>query len=112
MNIVKFAWGETFAVDGNFDLNHLKQFMKVKESNKIGYIPVDNTITIELGKIVEFNPNTVEKINIDEITENRDYYQNQYWKLQEELKTISSELKIANTALTHIREATAETNPE
>ena len=99
MNIIKFSWGETFAVDQNFDLNHLKQLFKVKESSSHGYLPVDNTITIELGKRVEFNPAAAEKINIAEIIENRDYYQKQYWDEQKKGENLKKDLDCIKTQL-------------
>jgi hypothetical protein len=97
MDIIRFGYGEEFAVDGRFDLNNLRALKRVKTVGD-KYIPdytKKKSLEILLDCTVTYEEEEIEKVVVEDIKREKDQYSR--WWNEEKTKTrkLSEELKCA-----------------
>jgi hypothetical protein len=91
--VIEFGWSGSYAAPRDFDLNALKNLVRVERKAK-NYIPKadESEITIKIGADFTDEKEEIEKLELKEITEDRDNYKKWYHDGKAEFEKVKNEL--------------------
>lgn len=101
MDLIKFGWSAQYAVDREFDLNQLRYFTKIKEKGKkyVTSDDADENIFIKVNIDMTEDKEEIEKIDLEEITKDRDNYKRWYQEGQSEFTKAKKELECLKASI-------------
>jgi hypothetical protein len=94
-DIIKFGWSEEYAVDETFDLNCLRELIKVKELGRGYALDAEKSgIVVHIGKgsLVAIAEEAAENLKIRDLEDNLDSYRRAYEESQKTVKQLKEKL--------------------
>jgi len=94
-DVITFGWGEEYAVRGNFDLNTLRDLIKVKEVGGKYVLddPERTNIVVKVNKPVAFNREDIENAEFIEAKGSADLYKKWYNDATAKINTLEAQIK-------------------